>query len=391
MLPRDRTIGEVFRETARARAGWPALVFLGERYRYAQLDAWSDALAGALAARGVRPQDRVMLYAPHCPQWIVAWLAVEKLGAVLVPVTHFYGPEDLRYIATDSRAETIVCMDTNFGHLDQVLPETPLRQVVVTTMAELLPRWKRVVGHVLDRIPNGRFRRGDDVLSFGALLAEGRAPPAPVGNPDDTAEMLYTGGTTGFPKGVPISNAMFLESCGWQRNVSAAVIPAGENVVLQGAPLYHILGQVFGLGALLLGETVLLLPRAALDGVLDHVQRYHARTLLGTPTMYRMILEHDRLDHYDLGSLRYTFCGGDVLPAETAARWRRHTGQPLYQGYGATETCGGVALCPAGVEVPEGSVSVASARTSRCSWQTPSRSGRSRQERVGSSSSPARP
>jgi long-chain acyl-CoA synthetase len=297
-----------------------------------------------------------MIYAPHCPQWLVTWLAVEKLGAVAVPVTHFYGPEELRYIAVDSRAETIVCMDTNFGHLDKVLPETPIRQVVVTTLADLLPPWKRVVGHVLDRIPNGRFRRGDDVLSFRALLAERSAPPAPAGAASDPAEMLYTGGTTGFPKGVPISHAMFLESCAVQRSAGAAAVPPGENVVLQGAPLYHILGQVFGLGALLLGETVLLLPRNALDGVLDHVERYGARTILGTPTMYRMILEHDRLDQYDLGSLRYAFCGGDVLPDETAARWRRHTGRPLYQGYGATETCGGVALCPAGVEIPEGSV-----------------------------------
>src|SRR5512133_2483658 len=352
MLPTDRTIGEVFRDTARRRAEWPAVVFLGETYRYAQLDAWSDALAGALAARRVRPRDRVMLYAPHCPQWLVTWLAVEKLGAVAVPVTHFYGPEDLRYIANDSRAETIVCTDTNFGHLDQVLPDTPLRQVVVTTLDDLLPRWKRVVGHVLDRIPTGRFRRGDDVLSFRALLAEGSAPPAPDVGPADVAEMLYTGGTTGFPKGVPIAHAMFLESCGWQRSVSASVIPPGENVILQGAPLYHILGQVFGLAALLLGETVLLLPRSSLDGVLDHIERYRARTLLGTPTMYRMILEHDRLGQYELGSLRYAFWGGGVLPAEIAARWRRRTGHPLYQGYGATETCGGVALCPAGVEAP---------------------------------------
>jgi long-chain acyl-CoA synthetase len=356
MLPPDRTIPEVFRDVARAHATRTALVFLGERYRYDRLDAWSDALAGALSARGVRPGDRVMLYAPHCPQWIVTWLAIEKLGAVVVPVTHFYGPGDLRYIATDSGAETVVCMDTNFGHLDQVLADTPLRQVVVTSVADLLPGWKRALGHLLDVIPNGRFRRGDDVLSFPALLAEGRVPPAVTTAPDEPAEMLYTGGTTGFPKGVPLSHAMILESCGWQRAASAASIPPGENVIVQGAPLYHILGQVFGLGAILLGETVVLLPKSVLDGVLDHVARYRATTILGTPTMYRMILEHDRLDQYDLGSLRYAFCGGDVLPEEIAARWRRLTGHPLYQGYGATETCGGVALCPAGIEAPVGAV-----------------------------------
>src|SRR5512143_3259208 len=128
----NSSIAEGFRAPAARRPGHTALIFLGERSSYARLDAWSDALAGALARRGVRPGDRVLLYAPHCPQWIVAWLATQKLGAVAVPVTHFYGPEELRYIASDSGAETAVCMDTNFGHLDKVLGDTPLRQVVVT-------------------------------------------------------------------------------------------------------------------------------------------------------------------------------------------------------------------------------------------------------------------
>ncbi len=351
-----RGIADAFREAAARRPGWPAVVFLGETYPYRQLDAWSGRLAGALALLGVRARDRAVLYAPHCPQWIVAWLALQKLGAVAVPVTHFYGPEDLRYVARDSGAVALFCTDTNFGHVDRVLSDTRLRHVVVTGVADLLPAWKRAVGHLLDRIPTGRFRRGADVLPFRALLRGGPAPTPSAVDPDDVAELLYTGGTTGFPKGVPLSHAMFLESCREQRRASEAAIPPGDNVVAQGAPLHHILGQVVGLGALLLGETVLLLPRNAIDGMLDHVARYRARTMLGTPTLYRMILEHDRVDQYDLSSLRYAVCAGDVLPAETAARWRGRTGQPLYQGYGATETCGAIALCPGGAEMPEGAV-----------------------------------
>ena len=356
MTPSPRSIGEAFRSVAARSPSRTALVFLGEKYSYARLDALSDAFAGALKRRGVGLDHRIILYMPHCPQWVVAWIAAQKLGAVAVPVTHFYGPEDLDYIARDSGADTAVCMDTNFGHLDKVLSRTGLRRVVVTGVADLLPAWKRFVGHVLDRIPNGRVRTGADVLQFRALLAEHAAPPAEDAPAAAMAEILYTGGTTGFPKGVPLSHAMFLESCAQQRKASIDVVPAGENVVLQGAPLYHILGQSVGLGALLLGDTVLLLPRHSLDGMLDHIERYRATTLLGTPTLYRMILEHDRVDHYDLGSLRYTFCAGDVLPVETANRWRKLTGQRLYQGYGATETCGGVALAPSGRDVPEGTV-----------------------------------
>ncbi len=350
------SIAEAFRSSAARVPGKTAIHFLGERYSFARLDALSDALAAALHRRGVQAGHRVILYAPHCPQWILGWLATQKLGAVAVPVTHFYGADDLRYIALDSGAETAICTDTNFGHLDRVLEETPLRQVVVTRVPDLLPAWKRGLGHLLDRFPSGKVREGADVLSLPALLAEGGKPPPLDAGGSDVAEMLYTGGTTGHPKGVPISHAMLLASFAEQRRASLGVIPEGQEVVLQGSPLYHILGQVIGIAAVVGGETVILLPRNNLDAVFDHIQRYRATTILGTPTMYRMMLEHDRIDQYDLTCLRFAFSGGDALPAETARRWKERVGQPLYQGYGATETCGGVAVNHAGVEAPEGTV-----------------------------------
>jgi long-chain acyl-CoA synthetase len=170
------------------------------------------------------------------------------------------------------------------------------------------------------------------------------------------AQLLYTGGTTGFPKGVPMSHALLLDAFAEQRRASLPVVPRGEEVVLQGAPLHHILGQVVGLGAVLSGETLLLLPRMNLDAVFDHVERHRATTILGTPTLYRMMLEHERLEQYDLTSLRFSFSGGDALPGETARRWQACTGHPLYQGYGATETAGGVTLCDAGAPGPAGTV-----------------------------------
>ena len=352
----SRSIGEAFRATAARAPRRTSLVFLGEAYGAARLDALSDALAGALAARGVERGARVIVYLPHAPQWVVSWLAVLKLGAVAVPVTPFYGADDLRYIARDSGAETAVCADTNFGHLDRVRADTPLRRIVVARMADLLPAWKRWLGHGLDRLPEGKVRAGADVLSLRELLRERAAPPAPAVQGEDLAQLLYTGGTTGSPKGVPMSHALLLDAFAEQRRASLPAVPAGEEVVLQGAPLHHILGQVVGLSAVVLGETVLLLPRMNLDAVFDHVQRYRATTILGTPTFYRMMLEHERVDQYDLTSLRFSFSGGDSLPAETARRWEALTGRPLYQGYGATETAGGVFICHAGTAAPIGTV-----------------------------------
>ncbi len=348
------SLAQAFREVAARQPGRTALIFLGERYRYGQLDAWSDALAGSLARRGVRRGDRAMIYAPHSPQWVIAWLALQKLGAVAVPVTHVYGPEDLRFVAEDCGAETVFCGDTNFGHLDRIRARTPLRRVIVSGVADLLPAWKRMAGHLLDRIPGGKVRAGDEVLRFRGLLAERADPPREELAETDLAELLYTGGTTGHPKGVPYSHALFLESCAEHRKGARAVIPEGENLILQGAPLHHILGQVFGLGALLGGEAIVLLPNANLDALFEHVERHRATTILGTPTLYRLLLEHDRAGQYDLSSLRYCFSGGDVLPLETAHRWKQRTGQELIQGYGATETCGGVAICPPDEAHPPG-------------------------------------
>ena len=350
------SIAEAFRAAAARAPQKTAVIFLGERYSYGGLDAWSDAVAGSLARRGMRRGDRAMIYAPHSPQWLVAWIALQKLGAIAVPVTHVYGSEDLRFIANDSGAETVFCADTNFGHLDRIRAGTPLRRVVVTGIADLLPAWKRAAGHLLDRIPSGKVRKDDEILTFRELIDERAAPPEERSAPGEVCEMLYTGGTTGYPKGVPYSHALFLECCAEHRKPALPAIPAGENVILQGAPLYHILGQVFGLGALLGGETVVLLPNSNLDALFDHIERHRATTVLGTPTLYRMMLEHDRVDQYDLSSLRFCFCAGDVLPEETGHRWKQRTGQPLLQGYGATETCGGVAMCAAGERIPPGTV-----------------------------------
>jgi len=356
MTGRFQSIADRFRWVAASHPSRTAIVFLGERYSYHGLDQWSDAMAASLAGRGVGAGDRVLIYASHCPQWVIAWLAIQKLGAVAVPIAPVYGPGDVRYIANDSGAETVVCLDTTFGHVHHVLGATKLRSVIVSGLADLLPAWKRLVGHVLDRIPRGSVGRGGEVLRFRDLLAEPGRPSdaAPMG--DSLAELLYTGGTTGFPKGIAISHGLFLASYGEQRQASAALVPHGSDVVLQGAALHHILGQQIGLGALLGGDTVVLLPRSNLDAMFDHVERYRATTIVGTPTLYRMMLDHERVDDYDLSSLVYAFCGGDTLPAETARRWRERTGQPLYQGYGATETCGAVALSPPGEQAPEGSV-----------------------------------
>jgi len=357
--PSAQSIFSVFAQTAEKRSNHTAVVYLGTRYSYRRLMQHAETFASSLAGIGVAPGAKVMLYIPNGVQWVVAWLGIQRLGAIAVPITPIYTPRDITYIANDCGAETIICSDTNFGYVTAALPETCLKQVIFSRMADLLPTWKGAFGWLLNVVPRGRTVRGANTHSLSSLIAARRRNPLPEINQRkgaDIAEILYTGGTTRHPKGVPISHIFFLVSVDEQIRTSSPLIPPQENVVLGNAPLFHILGQACGLATLLVGGTLIVLPRINLDAAFDAVERFRARSMIGVPALYRMILDHSRLDQYDLSSLEYCFCGGDVLPVETGRRWQEKFGQPIRQGYGATETCGGVTMCPVDVECPPKSV-----------------------------------
>lgn len=344
---RHQCIFEAFAGAARRFHNKTAIIYLGTRYTYGRVLDLAERFAAALGHLGVTEGERVILYLPNSVQWVVAWLGVQRANAVAVPITPIYAAHDLRYIAADSGARYIVCADTNFGYVKQVLPDTELREVFVSRLADLLPWWKRFFGWTFDRVPRGKIAKGGGTVLFRGCLRSwgaGSVPPLKT-RPNDTAEILYTGGTTRFPKGVPISHGLFLEAAVEQITMSDPLFPASENVIVGSAPLFHILGQTCGLSTLLMGGSIILMPKVNLDAIFDAVQQFKAKTLIGVPALYRMILEHDRIELYDLSSLRYCFNGGDVLPVEINERWRTKFGRALYQGYGATETCGGVTMC----------------------------------------------
>ena len=353
------SIYSVFAETAENRRDHTAVVYLGNRYSYAKIRKLAEAFASSLVGLGVAPGSKVMLYIPNGLQWVIAWLGIQRLGAVAVPITPIYTPYDITYIANDSGAETILCADTNFGYVTEALGKTGLKQVVFSNMADLLPVWKRAIGYLFDVVPRGKTVINGNTHSLRSFISGGSANPLPALNEckgSDVAEILYTGGTTKYPKGVPISHALFLVSADEQIRMCTPLFPPHENVIMGNAPLFHILGQTCGLATLLAGGALIVLPRINLDAAFDAIGRFRARTMIGVPALYRMILDHSRLDQYDLSSLEYCFCAGDALPVEIGRRWQEKFGRPLLQGYGATETCGGVTMCPLGVENPPKSV-----------------------------------
>lgn len=358
--PHFTHIYQAFEAVAARRGDHTAVIYLGTRFSYRRVADLAERLAAALIDLGAGEGRKVILYVPNSIQWVVAWLGILRAGGICVPITPIYTPHDLKYIATDSDAETVVCSDTNYGYVRKVLDETPLRQVIIVKTADLLPSWKRGFGYLFDIVPRGAVSYGPHTHSFRTLLHRyrnrcGELPPLPAGG-RTSAEILYTGGTTKFPKGVPIAHDLFLVSADEQIRVSAPLFPVEENVIMGNAPLFHILGQTCSLATLLVGGTLMVQPRINLDAAFDAIQRFSARSMIGVPALYRMILEHDRLDQYDLGSVDYWYSAGDVLPVEVGNRWKQTFGKPIYQGYGATETCGGVAMCPVTIDNPARSV-----------------------------------
>lgn len=347
-----------FEAVCREQGEKTAIIFLGETYSFSQLNQMVLNMACSMCDLGIEPGDRVVIYLYNLPQTLIVWLALQRIGAIPVMVAPVYTGYDVQYMANDVEARVIFCMDTNVSYVLDVLDRTSVTKVVITNMVELLPGWKRLFGRGFNRIPKGQIPRGRQFQLFRELLRRGdpRRLPSLQRDPLGTAVMLYTGGTTGFPKGVPISAGLFLSrSLEWGK-AAEGLVSQGEGRTLLSAPLYHVIGQMDAFTPLLItGETLILLPRVVLDAFLHHVQTHRATRMFAVPALYRMILEHDRVDQYDLRSLKYCGTGGDVMPVEVARRWRRKFGIPLYQGYGSTELGGAVSLSYAkDGEPPEG-------------------------------------
>jgi long-chain acyl-CoA synthetase len=330
-----------FEEMCTKEPGNTALYYLGERFSYGKLNMLIDRFAAGLSKIGVRPRDRVMLYIPNCPQWIIANFAINKIGAVMVPVSPIYTAFEIEYMIEDADIKTVICLDTNFVYVREVMKKTRLERVIITNYVELIPVWKQVVGRLFDKVPNGKIEKGKEIYSFWHLIKENwpKPPKVEIDPWNDLAYIMYTGGTTGFPKGVPgnhMGEVSYIRDV--MEDVADGHMTESKEVVLMVNPLFHIMAKGFTIGlGFNFGNKVILMPTPEVDATLKAIESYKVGWMLGVPALYRMIIENDRVDQYDLSSLKYCYCGGDVLPAEVYKVWMGKYGIPIYQVYGSTE------------------------------------------------------
>ncbi len=329
-------------EAARQFPKATALIYMNRKISFATLNALVLKFAAALAQLGVKKGDRVALFLPNCPQYIIGYYAALKVGAIVVPCNSLYVARELEHQLNDSGAETILVLSSFYKTVKSVREHTGLKHVIVTNIKEYFPPLLRTLFTVAKEKKDGHrvdISQDADTFWFQDLLdgAPDRPPKVEV-SPSDTACLLYTGGTTGVPKGAELTHANLMANV-VQTRAWVYDIVQGQEVILGSIPLFHSYGMTTCMNLSMYTASALILvpnPRDLKD-VLKNIVRHRPTLFPGVPTMYVAINNHPGIAKYDLSSLRACISGAAGLPLEVQTRFNELTGAQLVEGYGLTE------------------------------------------------------
>lgn len=327
-----------------------ALLFFGKETSYRQLMDKINSCMEAMQRLGIKKGDKVALLLPNCPQYVISYYAIMGLGAVVVPVNPLSTETELVYIFRDGSVRMAIALDLLAGRLEKVRDQLHgegrkdlLEFTFYTSIKEELPFPLNVLYPLKNKTSPEAQKRLAGARQFKELLkSTGTGIKAVKWDIDkELAVLIYTGGTTGKPKGVMLS----------QRNLVANAYQCrswidvdDKDRMLVVLPIFHGFGMSVCMNSgLLAGSTLILLPRFGTDDLLKAIQRYQPTIFAGVPTMYIGMLNHPQLSKYDLSSLRGCFVGAAPLPLEVKERFEKLTGSRLLEGYGLTEAV--TAIC----------------------------------------------
>ncbi len=319
-------------------------IFKGARITYKEMNETTDRLAAGLAELGVKKGDRVGIFIPNTPQFVMAYYAILKLGAIVVATNPLYSGREIEHQVNDSGIEVMIVMSNYYKLVKEVQPKTHIRTVVVTNLKETLPPILSFL-FGLTKEKKGGFRvqlEAGDVWMKD--LVERHRPedrPKTEVSTEDVALFQYSGGTTGVSKGAVathrnlVANTLMIHS--WMTNCED-----GKETVLMAIPLFHIYGMVAGMCFAIRAAAMMVMipnPRDIKD-VLDSIQKYKASVYPGVPTMYNAINNHPdvKAKKYDLSTIKACISGSAPLLRETKDRFEALTGGKLAEGFGMSET-----------------------------------------------------
>ncbi len=341
---------DMFARTTRTSPDAPLLYFLGRTYSYAELFRDAQAFAHALKARGIADGDRVGLFLPNVPSYVVAYYGAMMAGAVVVNFSPLYTVEELAQQVADSGTRLLVTVDVPelYATAEKVLRGSALETLVVSSLSHMLPRLKGVALRLFARGKVAKVGYGAGVLRWSAMLDEGArsASDLPAIDPHSLALLQYTGGTTGTPKGAMLTHANLSINAQQTAGLNPFGNPASE--VLMGAlPFFHVFANTTLLNhAVVTGASIAMVPRFEVRQVLQTIEKYGATGFPGVPTMFQALVDHPDLARTDLSTLKVCISGGAPLPGPLREKFEAATGVRLVEGYGLTESSGVVSANP---------------------------------------------
>ena len=330
-------------ESARKYPDSPCTIFKGAVITYSEMNKLTDQLAAGVASLGIKKGDRVGIFMPNTPQFVLTFFAILKAGGVVVSVNPLYKPMEIIHQVNDAGIEVMFVMSNFYKLIKQAQPDTKIKKIVVSNLKEYLPP---VLAFLfgLTKEKKGGFRvelaPGD--IWFKELITNHKPEERPkldIG-PEDIAIFQYSGGTTGISKGAIalhrnlVANALQIRSF-------LPTAEDGKETVLMAIPLFHVYGMVAGmLFAIRSGASMVMIPNPRdITDVLNSIQKYKASIFPGVPTQYNAInINPDVIaGKYNLSSIKGCISGSAPLMRETKEKFEKLTGGKLVEGYGLSE------------------------------------------------------
>lgn len=340
----DITIPEMFAASAQRRGKATCTDFMGQTRSYRQVAHDVRRVAAGLAAEGVEPGDRVAVLLPTCPENLITTLAALRLGAQVVQHNPLYPTDELEPLFLDHGAKVAVVWDNALPAVLPLRDRTPLRQIIGVDITHSLPLKSRLALRL--PVPKARETRAKltsghlppNTLAWARLKMRGRLPSSYVGpKPSDVAVIMYTSGTTGRPKGVPLTHANLLADC--TMGIAWTGLQFGKENFLAVLPMFHAFGlTVCALLGLNLGAQITMLPSPDAQLMTDAVKRTKVTFIVGVPPLFRALLDTAKARGVSLTSVHSVLSGAMSLPPEFVDEWEQATGGQLIEGYGLTET-----------------------------------------------------
>lgn len=350
-----------------------ALNFLGRNISYAQLLKDVDRCASGLRSMGLKKGDAIALLLPNCPQFVISWLAAQKLGIIAAAFNPLYTERELTEVLKNSKARVIITL-TKFAPLvNNIRKDVGISKIIITSIGEFLPLpiHKKILFYIfiskidgsllsklryyMARFFGSRFSQFSDLISkrkYNALSLDSDI------DLDDIAAFQYTGGTTGVSKAAMLSHRNLISQC-FQLRSWMVSFKEGEEILMGVLPFFHVYGLMTGLILGLLTESkIILLPKFNAKEVLKSIHDYRVTVFNGVPAMFKKINEVGESYKVDLGSLKFCISGADRLEKEVKEEFENLTKAVLVEGYGLSETSPVTHINPFNGEQKIGSIGI---------------------------------